>query len=212
MRVNRRVQANGGLNHDDAKLYLPKNANYETLAQADPAPATPAAPAKDAAPAKEGAAPAKDGAKAEEAKTPSPQNPENSYKEKADSLKAVLEATAAQRAFEAKSNADVAAAQDKYFKATEDQKNAVRVARRIQANGGLDHRSKNGKYAALTGAAGKPTEAAPAQALVQKRTPDESRKSFEEHVATAAGVVATQQGFEATKTADVAKRNAANVK
>lgn len=126
MRVNRRVQANGGLNHDDAKLYLPKNANYETLAQADPAPA------------KEGA-PAKDGAKAEEAKTPAPQNPENSYKEKADSLKAVLEATAAQRAFEAKSNADVAAAQDKYFKATEDQKNAVRVARRIQANGGLDH-------------------------------------------------------------------------
>lgn len=46
----------------------------------------------------------------------------------------------------------------------------------------------------------------------EKRTPDESRKSFEEHVATAASVVATQQGFEATKTADVAKRNAANVK
>ena len=133
MRVNRRVQANGGLNHDDAKLYLPKNANYETLAQADPAPA------------KEGAAPAK-----EEAKEPAPQNPENSYKEKKESLDAVLKATAAQRAFEAKSNADVAAAQDKYFKATEDQKNAVRVARRIQANGGLDQRSKNGKYDALT--------------------------------------------------------------
>jgi hypothetical protein len=71
VRVNRRVQANGGLNHDDSSLYLPKNANYDTLAQADPAPAK------------------------EEAKGPAPQNPENSYKEKADSLKAVLEATAA---------------------------------------------------------------------------------------------------------------------
>ena len=75
MRVNRRVQANGGLNHDDAKLYLPKNANYETLAQADPAPA-------------------KGGEEKKEA-TPAPQNPENSYKEKKESLTAVLEATAA---------------------------------------------------------------------------------------------------------------------
>jgi len=75
VRVNRRVQANGGLNHDDAKLYLPKNANYETLAQADPAPA-------------------KGGEEKKEA-TPAPQNPENSYKEKKESLTAVLEATAA---------------------------------------------------------------------------------------------------------------------
>jgi len=36
------------------------------------------------------------------------------------------------------------------MKATEDQKNAVRIARRIQANGGLDQRTKNGKYDALT--------------------------------------------------------------
>jgi hypothetical protein len=104
VRVNRRVQANGGINHDDAKLYLPKGANYETLSQADPAPA------KDAV---------------------VNQNPENSYKEKADSLKAVLEATKAQRAFEATSNADVAAAQEKYRSETEDQKNKVRIQRRI---------------------------------------------------------------------------------
>lgn len=104
VRVNRRVQANGGINHDDAKLYLPKGANYETLSQADPAPA------KDAV---------------------VNQNPENSYKEKADSLKAVLEATKAQRAFEATSNADVAAAQEKYRSETEDQKNQVRIQRRI---------------------------------------------------------------------------------
>lgn len=69
MRVNRRVQANGGLNHDDAKLYLPKNANYETLAQADPAPATPAK-----------------GGEEKKEDTPAPQNPENSYKEKKESL------------------------------------------------------------------------------------------------------------------------------
>ena len=104
VRVNRIVQANCGINHDDAKLYLPKGANYETLSQADPAPA------KDAV---------------------VNQNPENSYKEKADSLKAVLEATKAQRAFEATSNADVAAAQEKYRSETEDQKNKVRIQRRI---------------------------------------------------------------------------------
>jgi hypothetical protein len=108
VRVNRRVQANGGINHDDAKLYLPKGANYETLSQADPAPAKEAP--KDAI---------------------VNQNPENSYKEKADSLKAVLEATKAQRAFEATSNADVAAAQEKYRSETEDQKNQVRIQRRI---------------------------------------------------------------------------------
>ena len=35
-------------------------------------------------------------------------------------------------------------------------------------------------------------------------TPDQSRESFDKHVATAANVVATQQAFEAKKTADVA--------
>lgn len=92
VRVNRRVQANGGLNHDDASLYLPKNAKFDTLAQADPAPA---GDAKGDA-------------------QPPAQNPENSYKEKAASLKEVLQTTANQRAFEAKSNADVEAAQKKY--------------------------------------------------------------------------------------------------
>ena len=50
------------------------------------------------------------------------------------------------------------------------------------------------------------------QSLAALETPDDSRKSFEEHVATAAKTVATQQQFESTKTADVAKRNSANVK
>lgn len=68
------------------------------------------------------------------------QNPANAYKLKAAELKEVLATTKAQRAFESKSNADVAAAQAKYFKQTEDEKNAVRVARRIQANGDLDQR------------------------------------------------------------------------
>ena len=44
------------------------------------------------------------------------------------------------------------------------------------------------------------------------KTPDQSRKSFESQVAEAATTVKTQQGFEATKTADVATRDAANVK
>jgi len=42
--------------------------------------------------------------------------------------------------------------------------------------------------------------------------PAESRKSFEKARAAAAATVATQQSFEATKTADVAARNAANTK
>ena len=41
-------------------------------------------------------------------------------------------------------------------------------------------------------------------------TPADSRKLFEKQVAEAANVVKTQQGFEKTKTADVAKRNAKN--
>lgn len=38
-------------------------------------------------------------------------------------------------------------------------------------------------------------------------SPDNSRKVFEEHVKTAAKVVAEQKRFEAAKTADVAARN-----
>jgi len=67
------------------------------------------------------------------------QNPENSYKQKAESLEAVLEATKAQRTFEATSNKDVATAQEKYFKQSENEKNAVRVDRKIQSDGGLIH-------------------------------------------------------------------------
>ena len=48
--------------------------------------------------------------------------------------------------------------------------------------------------------------------LAQSETPDESRSSFEKQVAEASATVATQHSFEVTKTADVAKRNAANVK
>ena len=61
-------------------------------------------------------------------------------------MKEVLRVTAEQRAAEAKSNADVAAAQKKYADQTENTKNQVRIARRIQANGGLDQENKNGKY------------------------------------------------------------------
>ena len=44
-----------------------------------------------------------------------------------------------QRTFENTSNTDVATAQEKYYKQSENEKNSVRVARRVQANGGLDH-------------------------------------------------------------------------
>jgi hypothetical protein len=44
-----------------------------------------------------------------------------------------------QRAFENKSNTDVAAAQEKYYKQSENEKNSVRVARSVQEAGGLVH-------------------------------------------------------------------------
>tara|TARA_B110000285_G_scaffold150791_1_gene168338 strand:- start:81 stop:410 length:330 start_codon:yes stop_codon:yes gene_type:complete len=75
----------------------------------------------------------------EEAKDPVPFTPSQSYQQKADSLKEVLNTIKGQRIFEATSNADVAAAQEKYYKQTENQKNQVRVARRVMANGGLVH-------------------------------------------------------------------------
>jgi len=37
------------------------------------------------------------------------------------------------------SNSSVAAAQEKYYQKSEDEKNAVRTARRVMANGGLVH-------------------------------------------------------------------------
>lgn len=45
---------------------------------------------------------------------PPKQNPENSYKQKADSLKEVLSVTKAQRLRETKTVSDVASAQSKY--------------------------------------------------------------------------------------------------
>jgi hypothetical protein len=54
-------------------------------------------------------------------------------------LKGVLEAIGVQRVWEDTSNKDVAASQLKYYKQAENEKNAVRVARRVQANGGLIH-------------------------------------------------------------------------
>jgi len=124
---------------------------------------------------------------------------------KAESLKEVLATTKAQRAYERKSNADVAAAQEKYFKQCEDEKNAVRVARRIQANGDLDHRGSFGKFSSSLAQG----DAEPKGE--KSATPDSNRKVFEKQVAEAATTVATQQKFESVKTADVAKRDAANV-
>jgi len=46
-------------------------------------------------------------------------------------LKAVLGAIGEQRTWETTSNADVAASQLKYYRQAEDEKNAVRVARRV---------------------------------------------------------------------------------
>ena len=56
-------------------------------------------------------------------------------------MKAVLDTVTEQRRFEAQSNADVAAAQEKYYKQAEKEKNTVRVARKIQRDGGLVHDS-----------------------------------------------------------------------
>mgnify|MGYP006082085355 CR=1 FL=1 len=83
-------------------------------------------------------APAEETKVAEQA--PPKQNPENAYKEKAASRKAVEKAVADQQAWESRSNKDVHAAQAKYWDGAENQKNDVRIDRRIQANGGLDHR------------------------------------------------------------------------
>lgn len=118
-------------------------------------------------------------------------NPENSYKEKAASLKEVLETTKVQRAYERKSNADVSDAQDKYAQATEDKKNGVRIARRIQANGGLNHQN---------------SLQSKASSLMQ--TPDESRKSFEKHVATATSVTTKENADEARRTSEIAAADA----
>ena len=53
------------------------------------------------------------------------------------------------------------------------------------------------------------------QSLAQKQdapaNPDSNRSTFEKARADAANTVATQQAFEAAKTADVAARNAANI-
>jgi hypothetical protein len=100
------------------------------------------APAKAAAP------------KADENKIPKG-TPENSYSEKAASLKEVLDTVAEQRRFEDQSNADVAAAQEKYFKQSENEKNTVRAARKIQRDGGLVHDTPMPIKYKLAGFAGK---------------------------------------------------------
>ena len=52
----------------------------------------------------------------------------------------------------------------------------------------------------------------PFSRLIQLDAEDnEADKSFQAERVKAASTVATQQGFEATKTADVAARNAANI-
>lgn len=54
-------------------------------------------------------------------------------------MKEVIKAIGVQRTWEATSNADVAAAQEKYYKQSENEKNKVRVARWVQESGGLIH-------------------------------------------------------------------------
>lgn len=47
---------------------------------------------------------------------------------------------------------------------------------------------------------------------MQRKTPDESRKVFEQHVAEAANVVKTENSQESTRTTQIAKMDAQNVK
>jgi len=54
----------------------------------------------------------------------------------------------------------------------------VRIDRNIQRAGGLDHREGYQRW--------------PASSLMQRETPDESRKIFDEHVKEAAGIVRTE--------------------
>ena len=80
--------ANGGLVHDPPAVdkYAKKEAAAQSLAQGE-----------------------------DKAKVV-PFTPSSSYQQKADSLKEVLNTIKGQRIFEATSNADVAAAQEKYYK------------------------------------------------------------------------------------------------
>jgi len=113
-------------------------------------------------------------------------------------LKGVLEAIGVQRVWEDTSNRDVAASQLKYYKQAEDEKNKVRVARRVMANGGLIHDPPAwDKY-----------NSNPAVTSLAQETPDESRKIFEQHVKEAAAVVKTENTIEAKRTTQIAKMDA----
>jgi len=69
------------------------------------------------------------------------------------------------------------------------------------------HHHKHHKHQSLAQA-----DPAPAKSDAKAVTPASNRLTFEKAVAAASSTVATQQGFESTKTADVASRNAANTK
>jgi len=113
-------------------------------------------------------------------------------------LKEVIKAIGVQRVWEATSNADVAAAQEKYYKQSEDTKNKVRVARWVQESGGLIHDPPAwDKY-----------NKKPAQSLAQGDavpfTPSESYKQKADSLAEVIKAIGVQRTWEATSNADVA--------
>jgi hypothetical protein len=91
-------------------------------------------------------------------------------------LKEVLSAISGQRVFEATSNADVAAAQEKYYKQSENEKNTVRVARWVQESGGLIHDPPATVKYGLFGRGAKQSLAQGEEAKVVDFTPSQSYK------------------------------------
>ena len=122
-----------------------------------------------------------------------PWNPSKSREEFEKQRKAAADLVAEQVKFETTKSADVAKRNNDNIKTTYEKNAATREKFMTATRGGLTYVDKT------------------APSLAQRDTPDESRKVFEDHVNTASNVVSTQQQFESTKTADVAKRNHDNV-
>ena len=120
-------------------------------------------------------------------------------------MKEVIKAIGVQRVWEDTSNKDVAASQLKYYKQAEDEKNKVRVARRVQANGGLIHDPPAwDKYNSKTVASLAQKEEEKKAGEAVPFTPSQSYKQKKESLKEVIAAIGVQRVWEDTSNKDVA--------